>query len=120
MAAHDNQERMWLVHGSTSTLPSDPWTVDSVVENLGHPTAITLGAGGLTPEDALYIATTSGNLDSYGCPNTFLSKLNCANCRTDVFIKTHDSDALDLKPSLPLAVGLTPDNLAPAVISRLC
>ena len=69
LAAQDFRERLWLVHGSPPQLSlhhEDRWT--HVVENLGRPTAITLGTGGLTPKDALYIATDNGTLEFIRVP----------------------------------------------------
>ena len=69
LATQDYRERMWLVHGTTPQLSiqvKGQWT--AVVQNLGTPTAITLGTGGLTPEDALYIATASGTLEFIRVP----------------------------------------------------
>jgi hypothetical protein len=68
-ATLDIVDRLWVVHGQKPQLSIDSGKgLKKIAMELGEPRAMTLGGGGLTPMDALFIATTEGVLEYIRVP----------------------------------------------------
>jgi len=68
-AVLDQAERLWVAHGIdpqlSLSLGSD---LRTVANNLSEPRGMVMGSGGLTPTDAIYIATAAGSLEYLRVP----------------------------------------------------
>jgi hypothetical protein len=68
-ATLDTVDRLWVVHGKSGTLSIDSGKgLTEVARDLGEPRSMTMGGGGLTPMDSLFMATSEGTLEYIRVP----------------------------------------------------